>query len=62
MDEPAAESSIGNSYEAPRMRRRPAIEASIKKSWNLNHLKVPFRHLATKHESAKEFRSGKAKS
>ena len=32
MDEPVAESSIGNSYEAPRTRRRAAIEASIKKS------------------------------
>ena len=31
MDEPVAESSIGNSYEAPRTRRRAAIEASIKK-------------------------------
>ena len=30
MDEPVAESSIGNSYEAPRMRRCAAIEASIK--------------------------------
>ena len=32
MDEPVAESSIGNSYEAPRTGRRAAIEASIKKS------------------------------
>ena len=31
MDEPVAESSIGNLYEAPRTRRRAAIEASIKK-------------------------------
>ena len=31
MDEPVAESSIGNSYEAPRMHRRTAVEASIKK-------------------------------
>ena len=31
MDEPVAESSIENSYEAPRTRRRAAIEASIKK-------------------------------
>ena len=30
MDEPVAESSIGNSYEAPRTRRRAVIEASIK--------------------------------
>ena len=31
MDEPVAESSIGNSYKAPRTRRSAAIEASIKK-------------------------------
>ena len=31
MDEPIAESSIGNSHEAPRMRRRAAIEAFVKK-------------------------------
>ena len=31
MDEPVAESSIENSYEAPRTRRCAAIEASIKK-------------------------------
>ena len=31
MDEPVAESSIGNSYEAPRTRRPATIEASIKK-------------------------------
>ena len=31
MDEPVAESSMGNSYEAPSTRRRAAIEASIKK-------------------------------
>ena len=31
MDEPVAESSIANSYEAPRTRRRAAIEAFIKK-------------------------------
>ena len=60
MDEPVAESSIGNSYEAPRTRRRAAIEASIKKSWSPSHLKVPFRHLATQHESVPEFRSRKA--
>ena len=30
MDEPVAESSIGNSYEASRTGRRAAIEASIK--------------------------------
>ena len=47
MNEPVAESSIGNSYEAPRTGRRAAIEASIKKSWDPSHLKVPFRHLAT---------------
>ena len=31
MDEPVSKSSIENSYEAPRTRRRAAIEASIKK-------------------------------
>ena len=31
MDQPVAESFIGNSCEAPRTRRRAAIEASIKK-------------------------------
>ena len=31
MDEPVAESSIGNSYKAPRTRRRVATDASIKK-------------------------------
>ena len=30
MGEPITESCIGNSYEAPRTRRRAAIEASIK--------------------------------
>ena len=54
MDEPVAESSIGNSYEAPRMRRRAAIKASIKKSWSPSHLKVPFRHLATQHENVQK--------
>ena len=32
MDEAVVESSIGNSYEAPRTRRRAAVEASIRKS------------------------------
>ena len=31
MDAPVAESSIGNSYEAPRTRRRAAVQTSIKK-------------------------------
>ena len=31
MDEPVAESSVGNSYEAPSTRRRAAIEAFTKK-------------------------------
>ena len=62
VDEPVAESSIGNSYEAPRAHRCAAIEVSIKKSRNPSHLKVPFRHLATQHESVPEFRSGKARS
>ena len=31
MDEPVAESSTGNSYEAPRTLRLAVIEASIKK-------------------------------
>ena len=31
MDEPVAESSIGNSYEVPRTLRHAAIQASIKK-------------------------------
>ena len=57
MDEPVAESSVGNSYEAPITRRRAAIEASIKKSWNPNHLKVPFRHLATQHENVQKRKS-----
>ena len=51
MDEPVAESSIGNSYEALRTSRRAAIEASIKKSLDLSHLKVQFRHLATQHKN-----------
>ena len=46
MDEPVAEKSVGNSYEAPRTRRLEAIEASIKKAWKSSHLKVPCRHLA----------------
>ena len=54
IDEPIAESSIGNSYEAPRTRRCAAIKASIKKSWNPSHLKVPFRHLATQHENVRK--------
>ena len=54
MDEPVAESSIGNSYEAPRTRRRATIEASIKKSWNSTHFKVPFRHFATQHENVQK--------
>ena len=51
MDEPVAESSVGNSYEAPRTGKRAAIEASIKKSWDPSHLKVPFRYLATQHRN-----------
>ena len=31
MDEPVAESSIGNSYEPPRTRRRAEIKVCIKK-------------------------------
>ena len=31
MDDPVAESFIGNSCEAPRTRRRATVEASIKK-------------------------------
>ena len=31
MDEPVAESSIGNSFEAPRTRILGAVEASVKK-------------------------------
>ena len=56
MDEPVAESSVGNSYEAPRTHRRAAIEASIKKSWKSSHLKVPFRHLATQHEIVQKWK------
>ena len=54
MDEPVAESFIGNSYETQRTRRRAAIEASIKKCWNPSHLKVPFRHLAKQRENVQK--------
>ena len=57
MDEPVAESSIGNSYEAPRTGRRAAIEASIKTSWDPSHLNVPFRHLATQHKNIQKRKS-----
>ena len=54
MDESVAESSIGNSYEAPRTHRRATIEASIKNFLNLSHLRVPFRHFATQHENVQK--------
>ena len=57
MDEPAAESSIGNSYEAPRTGRRAAIEASIKKSWDPSHLKVQLKYLATQHKNIQKRKS-----
>ena len=57
MDEPVAESSIGNSYEAPRTGRQAAIEASIKKSWDPSYFKVPFRHLATQHKNIQKRKS-----
>ena len=57
MDEPVAESSIGNSYEAPRTRRRATFDASIENSWNPSHLKVPFRPLATQHENVQKLKS-----
>ena len=57
MDEPAAENSIGNSYEALRTGRRAAIEAFIKKSWDPSHLKVQFRHLATQHKNIQKQKS-----
>ena len=34
---PVPESSIGNSYKAPKMHRRATIEASIKYFWNPSH-------------------------
>ena len=56
MDEPVAESSIGNSYEAPRTRRHAAIEASIKKVLEPepSQSTVPYRHLATQHENVQK--------
>ena len=57
MDEPVAESSIGNSYETPRTGRRAAIEASIKKSWDPSHLKVQFRRLATQPKNIQKRKS-----
>ena len=56
MDESVAESSIRNSYEAPRTCRRATIEASLKTSWNPSHLKVPFRHFATQHENVQKWK------
>ena len=58
MDVRVAESSIGNSYEAPRtVNVRAAIEGSIKKSWDPSHLKVPFRYLATQHKNIQKRKS-----
>ena len=54
MDEPVAESSIGNSYKAPRTCRRAAVEASIERVLEPNHLKVPLRHLTTQHENVQK--------
>ena len=53
MDEPVAESSTGNSIEAPRTGRRAAIEASIKKSWDPSHLKV-LSNATQKHSEAEK--------
>ena len=53
MDEPVAESSTGNLYEALSMRRHAAIEASIKKVLEPSHL---FRHLATQHENVQKWK------
>ena len=44
MNEPVAESSVGNSYEAPRTGRRAAIEASIKKALEPEPLQRFFKH------------------
>ena len=60
MDEPVAESSIGNSYEASRTRRRATIEASIKSLGTRAISKYHSYH--TLQRNTKTFRSGKAKS
>ena len=54
MNEPVAESSIENSYEAPRTRRRTTMEVSIKKVLELEPSQVPFRHFATQHENVQK--------
>ena len=56
MDEPVAESSTGNSYEAPRTRRRATIDVYIKKVLEPSHIKVPFRHFASQHENVQKWK------
>ena len=54
MDESVAESSIGNSYEARRTRRRAAIEASIKKVLEPEPSQSTIQALRTQHENVQK--------